>query len=161
MCPASWQRDRDEQRLRREGIEQVGPIDAARESGHDVLLRIVRRSGRLDVRLGEVLGVALGDHGDADAAVERREKLRHGGAAGLAATADPLGIDLRAGQQVVDPADAVPRAEETEVRAEQDQTPSGVLVFGRSTAGNYRLAGPASRYSMRSPCPNGSYARTT
>ena len=94
--------------------------------------------------LREVLGVAHGDDGDADAAVERRQELRQRPAARLAAAADPIGIDLRARQQVVDPADAVPRAEQAEVRAEQDEAASGVLVLARSAA-ERRLAGPASR----------------
>src|SRR6185437_56472 len=58
---------------------------------------------------------------------------------------DPFRIDLGAGQQVVDAANAVPRAEETEVRAEKNQTASGILMFGRSTAFDRRPAGPASR----------------
>src|SRR6185437_8673363 len=120
--------DRNEERLRRERIQKIRSIEPARQAGHDVLLRIVCRSGWLDVRLREVLGVALGNDGDANAAVERREKLRHGRAAGLAAAADPFRIDLGAGQQVVDAANAVPRAEETEVRAEKNQTASGILM---------------------------------
>ena len=128
------QRDRHQQRLRRERVEQVGPIDSASQRRHDVLLGIVSRSGRLDVGVREVLGVALGDDGDADAAVERRQELRQRPAARLAAAADPFGVDFRARQQVVDPADAVPRAEQAEVGAEQNQAASGVFVLARSAA---------------------------
>ena len=79
-----------------------------------------------------------------DAIVERRQELRQRPAARLAAAANALGIDFRARQQVVDPADAVPRAEQAEVGAEQDEPASCVLVLAGSTA-ERRLAGPASR----------------
>ena len=139
------QRDGHEQRLRRERVEQIRPIDAASERRHDILLGIVGRSRRLDVVLREVLGVALGNHGDLDAAVERREKLRQRSAARLAAAADPFGIDFRAREQVVDSADAVPGAKEAEVRAEQDEAAPRVLVLGGSSAADRRLAGARSR----------------
>ena len=130
--PGIVERDPDQQRPGRERIQQIRPIDPAGERRHDVLLRIVGRPGRLDVRLREILGIAHRDDGGADAAVERREELCQGRAAGLAAAADALRIDFRARQQVVDPADAVPRAEQAEVRAEQDQPAAGVLVLAGS-----------------------------
>ena len=139
------QRDQHQQRLRRERIEQIGPVDPARERRHDVLLGIVGGSRGLDVGFGEVLGVALGDHGHADPAVERRQELRQRRAARLAAAADPLGVDFGPRQQVVDPADAVPRAEQAEVGAEEDQATPGVLVLARSAVGDRGLAGAVAR----------------
>ena len=155
------QRDGHQQRLRRERVEQVGAVDPASERRHDVLLGVVGRARRLDVGVRKILGVALGDDGDADPAVERRQELRQRPAAGLTAAADPLGIDFRARQQVVDPADAVPRAEQAEVGAEQNEAASGVFVLARSAARAQTGRGALPGYSMRSPCPNGSYARTT
>src|SRR6478609_239587 len=61
-----------------------------------------------------------------------------------ASSADPIGIDFRSGQEVVDAADTVPGAEQTEVGAEQNEAASGVLVLARASA-ECRLAGPASR----------------
>ena len=128
------QRDPHQQRLRRERIQQIRAVDSASERRHDVLLGVVCRSRRLDVLLRKILGVAHGDDGDADAAVERGEKLRQRSAAGLTAAADAIGIHFRARQQVVNPADAVPRAEQAEIRAEEYQPSPGVLMLARSTA---------------------------
>ena len=139
------QRDCHQQRLRRECIKQIRPVDPAGERRHDVLLSIVRRTWRFDIGLREVLGVAFGDNGDADAAVECRQELRHCPPARLAAATDPLRIDFRARQQVIDPADAVPGAEQTEVGAEQNEAASSVLVLASSAAADRRLAGPGSR----------------
>ena len=137
-------RHRHEQRLRREGVQQVRAIDPVRERRHDVLLRIVGRTGRLDVSMRHVLGVALRHDGDADATVERRQELRQRSAARLSAAADPFGIDFCARQQEVDPADAVPHAEQTEVGAEQNKTASGILVLARSATADRRPAGVCS-----------------
>jgi hypothetical protein len=63
----------------------------------------------------------------------------------LAAATDPVRIDLRARQQVIDPADAVPGAEQTEVGAEQNETAPGVLVLASSATADRRLTGPHSR----------------
>src|SRR4029450_13203066 len=70
------------------------------------------------------------------------EKLRQRPATRLAAAADPIGIDLRARQQIVDSADSGPGAEQAEVGTEQDETASRVLVLARSAAqsGLARLA---------------------
>src|SRR5207249_1648694 len=103
-----------------------------------------RRTRRLDILLRKVLGVAHGDDSDVDAIVERRQELRQRPAARLAAAANALGIDVRARQQVVDPADAVPRAEQAEVGTQQDEPASSVLVLARSSA-QQRLARTAAR----------------
>src|SRR5262245_35110832 len=92
----------------------------------------------------EVLGVALRDDGDANPAVERGQELRQRSAAGLPAAADPFGIDFGAREQVVDPANAVPDAKQTEVGAEQDQAASGIFMLARPAAEG-RLASAGSR----------------
>src|SRR5439155_5601435 len=124
----------------RERVQQVRAVDPMSERRHDVLLRIVGRTRRLDLSLREVLGVALGDDGDTKAAVERRQELHQRSAAGLTAAADPFGVDFRARQQEVDAADAVPDAEQTEVGAEQNKAASGIFMLAR-TAADRRLAG--------------------
>src|SRR2546428_5290736 len=114
-----------------------------RECRHDVLLRIVGRTGRLDVGMRQVLGVALRDDGDTNTAVERRQKLRQRSTAGLPAATDPLGVHFRARQQEVDSTDAIPDTEQTEVGAQQNQAASGIFMLARSASADRRLAGAA------------------
>src|SRR5215213_11398972 len=83
-------------------------------------------------------------HRDTDAAVERGQKLRQRPTARLTAAADPLWIHFGARQQVVDASDAVPGAEQSEVGAEQNETPAGVFMLARTSA-ERGLAGAASR----------------
>ncbi len=90
--------------------------------------------GRLDVLVRQVLGVAFGDNRHFDPVVERGQKLRQRGAARLAAAAELVGIDFGPRQQVVEPAYAVPRAIQPEVRAKKNQPAPGVLVLGRPAA---------------------------
>ena len=130
------QRDADEQRFRRKRVEEIRPIDAARQRRHDVLLRVICRTRRLDVGLRKVFRVAHRDNGGADPAVEGTEELCHRGPAGLTAASDSIGIHFRPRQQVVNPANTIPRAEQSEVGTKQDQPTPGVLVFARTSAVN-------------------------
>src|SRR5207245_3992701 len=107
-----------------------------------------------------VLGVALRHDGDADATVERRQELRQRSAARLSAAADPFGIDFCARQQEVDPADA------SHTRNRLKLAPSRIRrrpAYSCSLVPPPPIADWPARvpgYSMRSPCPNGSYAKT-
>src|SRR5262249_42132716 len=137
--------DGHEKRLWRERVKQVCPVDASSKPRHDVLLGIVGGSRRLDVVLRQVFGIALGHDGDLYSAVERRQELRQRSAARLPAAADPFWIHFRASEQVVDSADAIPCPKETEVRAQQDEAASRVLVFAGASALDRTLAGARTR----------------
>ena len=91
-------------------------------------------SGRLDVVVRQVLGVAFGYDGDLDTVVERGQKLRQRRAPRLATAAQFVGIDLGPGHEIVEPANAVPRAIQPEVRAKKNEAAPGVLVLGGAAA---------------------------
>src|SRR5262245_65073658 len=93
----------------------------------------------------QILGVALGNHGDLDPVIERRQELRQRPATGLPTAADSILVDLRACQQIVDPADAVPRTEQAKVGTQQNEAASCIFVLAGAARSDGRLAGTPSR----------------
>ena len=132
----------------------------AGERRHDILFRIIGGPWWFDVRFRQILGIPHRHHGGTDSAVECGQELCQRCAAGLAATADTFRINLRTGDQIVDAADPVPRSERPKF-APSRMTTAGVSCSPVPPPSINDSPGRLPGYSMRSPCPKGSYASTT
>src|SRR5262249_27818919 len=89
--------------------------------------------------------VALRHDGDTNPVVKGGQELRQRSTARLSAAADPFGIDFSTRQQVIDSANAVPDAKETEVGAQQNEAASGIFMLAGCARTNRRLARSRSR----------------
>ena len=104
-------------------------VHAERQLPEDVLLGVLRPDGREQgLEAGDVAARSRG----ADAVVQRHQVGGLRAAAAVARAADALGIDLRAGLQVVDGPHAVPDLEAGGVAAQQDAADAEHRVGGRA-----------------------------
>ena len=84
----------DEQRLGREGIEQIPTVQAERAAADQILLCIVGSAGRQKRVSSDVFKVAHADRGSSQAIIHGRQQHCQGCAAGVADRSDSRRIDF-------------------------------------------------------------------
>ena len=128
----------DDDRLRRERREKVLVIEAERQRARRALLHV---GAQLVLHVPPEFGDEAARRGHGPAIVHAAQPRGHRAAAGVAGDAEVAHVDLLAGDQVIERADAVPRAPRAEALVDQDLLDAGVVVL----AG----AGPAQRLPVR------------
>ena len=136
-----------EEGFRGKGHEQIAPVETHRQAAHQILFRIGDSAGRLIMGPGEILAIAFSFDSHPNTGFERAHINRHGATAGLAGEADALRIHFRAGEQVVDGSNRVPRPVLGQRRSQKQKRVAGLEVL----AGGSKARQPCVRVEILLP----------
>ena len=136
--------------------EEVGVIEAQRQRVRRALLGVL---GQFVLQVAAERGDEASRRGHRPARLDAAQPRRHRAAAGVAGDADVLRIDLRARQQVIERADAVPGPPASEELADEELLIAREQMFADADARPVILLDVA--VLQRSPWPIGSKMSTT
>ena len=100
--------DQHKQGLGCEWIEQVPTVEPKWRRADEVLLGVIGRTGRIEVRTCEILGVAVAHHRGLNTIVSGQQQHGESAAARLPGGRQPPGIRQAVGSEIVEGADRIP-----------------------------------------------------